>query len=157
VPVVNKLRHFTHATERRDHVRPPPRFLNELYVKTESLQLLVDHLSALPLAARGLTLAALSISLRRSEAEAPSTKPVIRDISSITETSTGLKLPKATLSLKNHRGKDMSKTADPVRILGIVGSPRKGNTDLLVREALKSAEAVGNVETELARAGLSLK
>jgi len=43
----------------------------------------------------------------------------------------------------------MAKTAEPVKILGIVGSPRKGNTDLLVREALKSAEAVGNVETEL--------
>ena len=43
----------------------------------------------------------------------------------------------------------MANTAEPVRILGIVGSPRKGNTDLLVREALKSAEAVGNVEIEL--------
>ena len=39
----------------------------------------------------------------------------------------------------------------PVRILGIVGSPRKGNTEMLVREALRSAERVGNVETEVMR------
>ena len=43
----------------------------------------------------------------------------------------------------------MAKTAESVKILGIVGSPRKGNTDILIREALKSAESVGNVETEL--------
>jgi multimeric flavodoxin WrbA len=43
----------------------------------------------------------------------------------------------------------MGEAGEPVRILGIVGSPRKGNTELLVREALKSAEAVGNVVTEV--------
>ncbi len=43
----------------------------------------------------------------------------------------------------------MGESREPVRILGIVGSPRKGNTELLVREALKSAEAVGNVETDV--------
>ncbi len=45
----------------------------------------------------------------------------------------------------------MVQSGEPVRILGIVGSPRRGNTELLVNEALKSAEAVGNVETEVLR------
>ncbi|MGD0803504.1 MAG: flavodoxin family protein [Candidatus Bathyarchaeia archaeon] len=43
----------------------------------------------------------------------------------------------------------MVETREPVKVLGIVGSPRKGNTELLVSEALRSAEEVGNVETEL--------
>jgi len=37
-----------------------------------------------------------------------------------------------------------------VKILGIVGSPRKGfNTEVMVKEALKGAQSVGSVETEL--------
>jgi len=36
-----------------------------------------------------------------------------------------------------------------VRILGIVGSPRKGNTEILVKEALMAAESVEDVETEV--------
>jgi multimeric flavodoxin WrbA len=36
-----------------------------------------------------------------------------------------------------------------LKILGIVGSPRRGNTEILVREALKSAEELENVETEI--------
>ena len=37
-----------------------------------------------------------------------------------------------------------------VKILGIVGSPRRNsNTEVLVREALKGAEETGNVETEM--------
>jgi len=37
-----------------------------------------------------------------------------------------------------------------VKIIGIVGSPRHhGNTELMVTEALKGAEEVGNVETEI--------
>ena len=35
-----------------------------------------------------------------------------------------------------------------VKILGISGSPRHGNTDILVKEALKGAESLGEVETE---------
>jgi multimeric flavodoxin WrbA len=35
------------------------------------------------------------------------------------------------------------------KILGIVGSPRKGNTEILVREALKSAGEVGGIETDI--------
>jgi multimeric flavodoxin WrbA len=35
-----------------------------------------------------------------------------------------------------------------VKILGISGSPRHGNTDILVEEALKAAESLGDVETE---------
>lgn len=35
-----------------------------------------------------------------------------------------------------------------VRILGISGSPRHGNTELLVKEALRAAEGLGGVETE---------
>jgi multimeric flavodoxin WrbA len=35
-----------------------------------------------------------------------------------------------------------------VKILGISGSPRHGNTDILVKETLKSAESLGDVETE---------
>jgi len=35
-----------------------------------------------------------------------------------------------------------------VKILGISASPRHANTDILVKEALKSAEELGNVETE---------
>jgi multimeric flavodoxin WrbA len=35
-----------------------------------------------------------------------------------------------------------------VKILGISGSPRHGNTDILVKEALKGAEGFGGVETE---------
>jgi len=37
---------------------------------------------------------------------------------------------------------------EKVSILGIAGSPRKGNTEILVREALKAAEEVGGVLTE---------
>jgi multimeric flavodoxin WrbA len=36
-----------------------------------------------------------------------------------------------------------------VKILGIVGSPRRGNTEILVKEALKAAEELGGVETEV--------
>jgi multimeric flavodoxin WrbA len=36
-----------------------------------------------------------------------------------------------------------------VRILGISGSPRHGNTELLVKEALEAAKALGEVQTEL--------
>ena len=37
-----------------------------------------------------------------------------------------------------------------VRVLGIVGSPRKGgNTELLVREALEGARSVAGVETRI--------
>jgi len=36
----------------------------------------------------------------------------------------------------------------PVKILGIAGSPRKGNTEQLVKLALETAESVGNVVTE---------
>ena len=43
----------------------------------------------------------------------------------------------------------MTKDDTSVKILGIVGSPRRGNTEILVREALKSAEELGNVETEI--------
>ena len=39
--------------------------------------------------------------------------------------------------------------ADDVKILGIVGSPRRGNTEILVKEALKAASEVGGVETEV--------
>lgn len=35
-----------------------------------------------------------------------------------------------------------------VKILGISGSPRHGNTDILVKETLKWAESFGDVETE---------
>jgi len=35
-----------------------------------------------------------------------------------------------------------------VKIVGIAGSPRRGNTELIVKEALKAAEKIGNVETE---------
>jgi len=38
--------------------------------------------------------------------------------------------------------------SEKVKILGLSGSPRKGNTEKLVKEALLSAESVGNVETE---------
>ncbi len=37
---------------------------------------------------------------------------------------------------------------EKVRILGIAGSPRKGNTEYLVKMALEAAEGVGNVVTE---------
>lgn len=37
---------------------------------------------------------------------------------------------------------------EKVKILGISGSPRKGNTEYLVRLALEAAEGVGNVVTE---------
>jgi multimeric flavodoxin WrbA len=36
-----------------------------------------------------------------------------------------------------------------VKILGIVGSPRRGNTEILVKEALKAASEVGGVETDI--------
>jgi len=36
-----------------------------------------------------------------------------------------------------------------VRILGIAGSPRHGNTEIIVKEALNAAEELGDVETEL--------
>lgn len=35
-----------------------------------------------------------------------------------------------------------------VRILGIAGSPRHANTEIMVKEALKATEVLGNVETE---------
>jgi len=35
-----------------------------------------------------------------------------------------------------------------VKILGISGSPRHGNTDILVKETLKAAESLGDVKTE---------
>lgn len=35
-----------------------------------------------------------------------------------------------------------------IKIVGIAGSPRRGNTELLVKEALKAAEGIGDVETE---------
>jgi len=35
-----------------------------------------------------------------------------------------------------------------VKVIGISGSPRKGNTEILVKEALKAAEEVGDVEIE---------
>jgi multimeric flavodoxin WrbA len=43
----------------------------------------------------------------------------------------------------------MIKNVTSVKILGVVGSPRRGNTEILVKEALKSAEELGNVETEI--------
>ena len=36
-----------------------------------------------------------------------------------------------------------------VKILGIIGSPRHGNTEILVKEALKATENVGGVKTEV--------
>ncbi len=39
-------------------------------------------------------------------------------------------------------------TDESVKVMGIIGSPRKGNTEILVREALRAAESVGGVETE---------
>ena len=36
-----------------------------------------------------------------------------------------------------------------VRILGINGSPRHGNTEILIKEALKAAADLGSVETEM--------
>ena len=38
-----------------------------------------------------------------------------------------------------------------VRIIGVSGSARKGNTDILVQECLKSAESLKDVETEFIR------
>ena len=35
-----------------------------------------------------------------------------------------------------------------VKVLGIAASPRKGNTEILIREALGAAKSVGDVETE---------
>lgn len=35
-----------------------------------------------------------------------------------------------------------------VKILGLIGSPRHGNTEILIKEALKAAENVGGVKTE---------
>ncbi len=44
------------------------------------------------------------------------------------------------------------------KILGISGSPRHANTDILVREALKGAESIGDVRTEfIACADLKIK
>jgi multimeric flavodoxin WrbA len=34
------------------------------------------------------------------------------------------------------------------KVLGIAGSPRKGNTEILVKESLSGAEEIGDVETE---------
>jgi len=36
----------------------------------------------------------------------------------------------------------------PHKILGISGSPRKGNTEILLDEALKSAERLAGITTE---------
>ena len=47
----------------------------------------------------------------------------------------------------------MKSEISSVKILGIVGSPRHGNTEILVKEALKSAEALGKVETRLLHIG----
>jgi len=45
-----------------------------------------------------------------------------------------------------------------VRILGISGSPRKANTDIMVKEALKAAETLGDVETKfISVAGKNIK
>ena len=35
-----------------------------------------------------------------------------------------------------------------IRVIGIAGSPRHGNTELIVKEALKAAEEIGNIETK---------
>jgi len=44
------------------------------------------------------------------------------------------------------------KLSSSIKILGIIGSPRKGgNTELLVQKALESAAKVGGVETDLIR------
>ncbi len=51
--------------------------------------------------------------------------------------------------VKSHWGNVMTKNVTSVKILGVVGSPRRGNTEILVKEALKSAEELGNVETEI--------
>ena len=37
---------------------------------------------------------------------------------------------------------------EKVKILGIAGSPRKGNTEYLVQRALEAAESIGGVDTE---------
>jgi multimeric flavodoxin WrbA len=37
----------------------------------------------------------------------------------------------------------------PVTILGIIGSPRRGNTEILINEALEGAREVGNVNTRV--------
>lgn len=37
---------------------------------------------------------------------------------------------------------------EKVKILGIAGSPRKGNTEYIVQQALEAAEGVGNVDTD---------
>lgn len=37
---------------------------------------------------------------------------------------------------------------ETIKILGISGSPRKGNTEYVVQRALEAAESIGNVETE---------
>jgi multimeric flavodoxin WrbA len=49
--------------------------------------------------------------------------------------------------------KDLKKDLESVKILGIAGSPRHGNTEILVKEALKSAESIGNVETSFLHIG----
>ena len=45
----------------------------------------------------------------------------------------------------------MENKRDSVKILGIVGSPRAGNTEILVEEALRASEALGGVETDIIR------
>jgi multimeric flavodoxin WrbA len=37
---------------------------------------------------------------------------------------------------------------EKIKILGIAGSPRHANTEIMIREALKGAELLGNVETK---------
>jgi multimeric flavodoxin WrbA len=51
--------------------------------------------------------------------------------------------------VKSHWGSVMTTDVTSVKILGVVGSPRRGNTEILVKEALKSAEELGSVETEI--------
>jgi len=40
-----------------------------------------------------------------------------------------------------------------VKILGVVGSPRHGNTEIMIREALDAAKELGEVETDLLHLG----
>jgi len=54
------------------------------------------------------------------------------------------------IPVPERKSKMKSDASINVRILGIVGSPRKGhNTETMVKEALKGAESVGHVNTEL--------
>jgi multimeric flavodoxin WrbA len=50
---------------------------------------------------------------------------------------------------RDWRGLRMTDNKKPVKILGINGSPRRGNTEILIKEALKSAQELDNIETNL--------